>query len=722
MKKIFYILLITQLTAGFSYSQSGWFWQNPLPQGNFISDMFIMNNRVVCSNHDNILKSINGGINWQMSYTGHDSIISGMYFVNQNTGYIILDSSSVFKTTNFGNNWFFISKIPLVGSPLTKFINVNTGFVIGVGTNYRYYSTKMLRTSDGGFNWVTVIEDDSNRVDKLTFINNLTGFAAGSKYDGNHYSVKVMKTTNSGNTWDSIPNSIIDLSVSCMEFINVNTGFIGGQYSPASTASGKILKTTNGGLNWELQGFTFGQYVGKIIFFDTFNGYIISDYWYYKTTNGGESWAYFPFNYGGYHDIGNVYFTDMNTCFAVGYGGLIIKTTNRGTNWTKVLPNGENKTFYDVKFADESTGFAAGDYGEVLRTTDGGLNWNLIQFNVDGFNTIAMVDRNIWYLGSFGNGKVFKTTNTGLTWDTLPTNHYGITRIDFINALTGFGICKYSYFFKTTNGGSNWIINDISYYQNWALDFIDENTGWIGGARTAKTTNGGENWNRVYLSNDFYTEDIQFINKDTGFIAGIIYSQGGFISKTTDGGKTWNNKIISYYEMNDIFFVNSRIGFALNYGELFKTTDCGENWFQVRTCSYNPHSSVFFPDTLTGYIAGYYGTIIKTTNGGGKSIEEIPPPVPSGFSLSQNYPNPFNPVTKIKFEIPEQSHVKLIVYDLLGRQMVVLVNSELTPDFYEVQWNGSNYASGIYFYRLETDPSTSSGQGFTQTKKMVLLK
>ena len=93
--------------------------------------------------------------------------------------------------------------------------------------------------------------------------------------------------------------------------------------------------------------------------------------------------------------------------------------------------------------------------------------------------------------------------------------------------------------------------------------------------------------------------------------------------------------------------------------------------------------------------------------------------VPGSFKLFQNYPNPFNPVTKIHFAIPPSRGVwgmtKIIIYDFLGREIAVLVNQELTPGEYEVKFDGSNYPSGVYFYRLIAG-------GNTETRKMVLLK
>jgi hypothetical protein len=99
-------------------------------------------------------------------------------------------------------------------------------------------------------------------------------------------------------------------------------------------------------------------------------------------------------------------------------------------------------------------------------------------------------------------------------------------------------------------------------------------------------------------------------------------------------------------------------------------------------------------------------------------------PVPTEFKLMQNYPNPFNPSTIISFSIPEAQNVSLIVYDLLGKEVAVLINEFMQPGLYNSQFStsptgrqvlNSQLSSGIYFYRLKTDR-------FTQTKKMLLTK
>jgi len=100
--------------------------------------------------------------------------------------------------------------------------------------------------------------------------------------------------------------------------------------------------------------------------------------------------------------------------------------------------------------------------------------------------------------------------------------------------------------------------------------------------------------------------------------------------------------------------------------------------------------------------------------------ENNPNGSPSDFVLSQNYPNPFNPTTTIKYQTPELSFVRLIVYDVLGNEIATLVNEEKPSGSYELEFNSysgdvRNLTSGAYFYRLQAG-------NYIETKKMLLLK
>ena len=89
--------------------------------------------------------------------------------------------------------------------------------------------------------------------------------------------------------------------------------------------------------------------------------------------------------------------------------------------------------------------------------------------------------------------------------------------------------------------------------------------------------------------------------------------------------------------------------------------------------------------------------------------------LPTNFDLSQNYPNPFNPTTTIRFSIPQAGNVRITVYDVTGKMVQTITNSYYSRGTFNVNWNASSYASGVYFYRIEAGT-------FNQVKKMVLLK
>jgi hypothetical protein len=89
--------------------------------------------------------------------------------------------------------------------------------------------------------------------------------------------------------------------------------------------------------------------------------------------------------------------------------------------------------------------------------------------------------------------------------------------------------------------------------------------------------------------------------------------------------------------------------------------------------------------------------------------------MPQSVALAQNYPNPFNPSTKIRFEIPQVSHVSLKVFDVLGREVLTLVDEVIPAGVYYVRFDGSTLSSGVYFYRLKAGESV-------KTKRMILLK
>ncbi|MDD1474931.1 T9SS type A sorting domain-containing protein, partial [Dolichospermum sp. ST_sed4] len=124
--------------------------------------------------------------------------------------------------------------------------------------------------------------------------------------------------------------------------------------------------------------------------------------------------------------------------------------------------------------------------------------------------------------------------------------------------------------------------------------------------------------------------------------------------------------------------------------------------------------------------AGKYFYRLKQMDYGGKyeysqTVEVNWSPFTS-YKLEQNYPNPFNPTTTIGFGIMEKGNVRLSILNILGEEIKVLLNEEKEAGYHSIDFNASDLPSSVYFYRIQAVPSSSSGQVFIETKKMVLLK
>jgi hypothetical protein len=216
-----------------------------------------------------------------------------------------------------------------------------------------------------------------------------------------------------------------------------------------------------------------------------------------------------------------------------------------------------------------------------------------------------------------------------------------------------------------------------------------------------------------------------------------------------------NGSGCNYYAPNEMMIdsFSSRL-FDTSYSFCNQTTVCFDTSFtslfgisrKVKKFSYNGGISYGAGEEfangigiyLFSVIAGLYscysrlqGCVINGVVYGDTSlilgIKKISNEVPASYKLYQNYPNPFNPATKIRFSIPNSlfeggwgddmrdDHVNLVIYNKLGKEVTTLVNKSLNPGEYEVEWDASDYPSGIYFYRL------IAGE-FSYSKKMVLIK
>lgn len=403
-----------------------------------------------------------------------------------------------------------------------------------------------------------------------------------------------------------------------------------------------------------------------------------------NTVHGQSGW--FLQNSGTTQFQRSVYFTDVNTGYVCGVNGYMLKTTNGGNNWSNQFIT--SLGIYSVYFTSASTGITGGGSGNIFKTTNSGTNW-IVQ--------------------TFGTGP-------------------GIFSIHFPDVNTGYVAGANDLVRKTTDAGSNWVTLSMGVGTTTSIFFTDANTGYRtrvegGTGRVDKTTNGGFIWTNSTFINSIYLGAIRFVDMNTGYAVG----ESGTVRKTTNAGGSWlaQSTGSTSHILYSVYFIDAATGYAVGAGLnlstlIVKTTNGGNNWTN-QSPNYNLILlSVYFIDANTGYAVGQNGVIFKTTTGGVTGIHPISNEVPTSFKLYQNYPNPFNPNTNIKFDVAsngrrQTSTVRMIIYDILGREVAMPVNEKLNPGTYEVDFDGTNYPSGIYYYRL------SAGE-YTETKRMALVK
>ena len=124
------------------------------------------------------------------------------------------------------------------------------------------------------------------------------------------------------------------------------------------------------------------------------------------------------------------------------------------------------------------------------------------------------------------------------------------------------------------------------------------------------------------------------------------------------------------------------------------------------------------PGQLTSGQLWYLGVQIITTE-----VAQKENGIPIEFSLDQNYPNPFNPTTTIQFTLPEASRVTLKLFDILGKELTTLVDKEMEAGVHKVLFDAKNFASGVYFYRIQAKSENSDArQAFVQSRKLIFIK
>lgn len=492
--------------------------------------------------------------------------------------------------------------------------------------------------------------------------------------------------------------------------------------------------------------------------------------------NAQSGW--FSLKSGTTNDLSNVGCLTARHVIAVGAAGTIIKTTDGGLNWRKIN-SGTIQNLNDISIIDSSTALVVGSGGTILRTSDAGLSWKSITSKVNddllsvSFNGLSGIaggtSQTIIY--SKDAGENWKISQTGF----FGGGFWGVQMLDADHAIVaGENSIFQQLFGGSTNKGQYW--NYKAFYMDgnegrlYDVQFFDTNNGiaaasvWTGEGAIILTSDGGATWTtRPFFNNALYSLDFPADQNYIGYASGA----NGTIIKTTDGGRNWiAQQSRTTNTLYGIAFTDLQTGYAVGErGIILKTlsggvipvelksfnakidgvevrltwitdTETNNSGFYVQRKTKNDWENLEFVqgngtttdshdydflDNLSdlNYRGKIYYRLEQVDFDGSTSYsstaEVTYEPKPNDYALDQNYPNPFNPITSIKFSIPRGSHVKLIVYDLLGNEVETLVDGFKPAGTYSVKFNGAELTSGIYIYRLQAGD-------FVSTKRMALIK
>lgn len=645
-------------------SGNSWVNQDANTTSYFLDIFFLNSNTGWAVGQSGLIRATtNGGLNWISQNSAQSNDLSSVFFVNQSTGYIST-LAGVIKTTNGGANWVFTTIIPQMFNSI-QFKDANTGMITGNGGF-------AFTTTNSGSNWVQLTTGVTDAIHTLKYTE-LATFYAGTNTG------KIIKTTNAGLNWQVITTGNTD-QVESLQFSNASTGYF-------TTLTGKIFRTTNSGINW------------SSIYSNS--SYIIS--------------SITPSSAAG-----------SELC-ALGYSGIILKSTNYGTDWSLVDGNPNADAFASISFTSPATGYSADYTGLIYKTTNSGSSWQVIkEFTDCNFYRLNFFNASSGNISgdSAGIPAIWKTTDSGNNWVRKEITGYSqINCTFFLNENTGFA-CGSNVsdagpdIIKTTNGGLNW---SVMYNINALISdiyFIDINTGWAcdGAGNTFKTTNSGVSWIMYGTPVTVILNSIYFQNSLTGFTCG---AQGKLL-RSTNGGVNWF--LTPPGTINDLIqvkFSNLQNGCVVgNSGTRYITTNGGINWLNHSevsdidlTCAAFSSPSVIFTGGYYSYAASYDIALLPVNN-----------PVlnfPAQYKLEQNYPNPFNPVTSITFSVKNNCFAELNIYDVTGKLVKEITKNNFKPGEYTFTADLSQYSSGVYFYNLKIIDDKDT---YNETKKMILIK
>jgi hypothetical protein len=611
-------------------------------------------------------------------------------------------SFKVFKSTDYGVTFSQVSTT-------TDFEGGQSWYdmycrVNPVNPDYAYIGTiDVFRTTNGGSTFVNITNAYSNGVvhpdQHYLFFdpNDANTFFACN--DGGIY-----KSTNNGNSFTNMNQNL-----TLTQFYRITTSpFLASRILGGTQDNG--TQQTYSSLSWSA---AFGGDGGEVAFNPYDQNYIIGETQnggLVRTGNNGSNWTN---GMNGINQSENVVWvapiihhpTISGTYYVARQ--KVYKSINNGINWTAISGNVNGTGAISELAISKSKAdvMLAASGSNVFRTTDGGVTWVNISNGLPN-KTVSSIyihpdDESLFVVSYYGLGgsKIYESNTSGNSWRSIngdlpdtPVNDVFIYTEDNTHPKTLFVATDIGVFL-TQDDGINWIelADGIPNTLVMHLDYSPQ-------THTLRAGTHGRGVYEAYV--DFYLP-VELASFSAAVSNNSVLLNWMTASEINNKGFEVERKLKNQDWVT--------IGFVTGNGT---STEKHNYKFSDETMNENYNGRVLYRLKQVDFNGEY-----NYSNQVFADFDFIPNQV----TLAQNFPNPFNPTTTIKYSIPVEANVKLVVYNSIGEKVSELVNSVQATGNYQVTWNATDFASGIYFYALEVSDMQNQNL-FKESRKIVLVK